>query len=232
MRREPFVAGLAFCKSGMAFGVGMTVLMPFFAYQFAQAGQTIGKITLGESVLLGILCGVRGIGTALGPLLARAVFGERERTLASLIAPAFLVVGAFQFAFASAANFIPAVFCLIVAAGGSSAVWVFSTSLVQIHTDDRYRGRVTSIEWMSFTFSMACISFLVGLSSDKLVQLTLNQVAQLVALSNLIPAILWAVFLLLVRRQLRATGCVGSYCPPEFAPVQTEAETSPDTTVE
>lgn len=224
LRREPFVAGATLCKTGIAFGAGMTVLLPFFASQFAEAGQVSGKLTLAEPIILGILCGVRGIGTALGPLLAQAVFGEHERTLAVLITPAFLVVGAFQFVFASTDQFAIAAAALVLAAMGSSAVWVFSTSLVQIHTDDRYRGRVTSIEWMTFTFCMACLSFVVGFAKDLFPFLLLNQVAQIVALSSLFPAVLWTIFLVLVRRQLRATGCVGSYCPPEFAPTQFQTE--------
>jgi hypothetical protein len=44
--------------------------------------------------------------------------------------------------------------CAMLAHAGGSTVWVFSTTLLQLHTDDRFRGRVFSAD-----LGLACLSF-------------------------------------------------------------------------
>src|SRR5208282_5706265 len=45
--------------------------------------------------------------------------------------------------------------CAMIAHAGGSTVWVFSTTLLQLHTDDRFRGRVFSAD---LGFSMLTIA--------------------------------------------------------------------------
>jgi len=40
-----------------------------------------------------------------------------------------------------------AILAVIAAHAGTSTNWVFSTTLVQVYTDDRFRGRVFSAEY-------------------------------------------------------------------------------------
>jgi hypothetical protein len=74
---------------------------------------------------------------------------------------------------------------------GGSTVWVFSTTLLQLHTDDRFRGRVFSADLGFSMLTIAAGAFLCGRLLDAGV--TTRTVATCTGLVMLIPAALWAL---------------------------------------
>ena len=58
-----------------------------------------------------------------------------------------------------------ACFGIMTAHAGGAMVWVFSTTLLQMITEDNFRGRVFAAEYGFLTFAMAVATFLVGLHS-------------------------------------------------------------------
>jgi len=78
---------------------------------------------------------------------------------------------------------------LVLAHGGLSAVWVFSTAMLQIQTEDRYRGRVFSAEFGFAVLTMAASSFLAGVLVDRGVPV--SRVATLTGMAMLVPAAAW-----------------------------------------
>jgi hypothetical protein len=81
--------------------------------------------------------------------------------------------------------------CALLAHAGGSTVWVFSTTLLQLHTDDRFRGRVFSADLGFSMFTIAAGAFLCGRLLDSGV--SARTVATSTGLVMLIPAGLWAL---------------------------------------
>ena len=69
-------------------------------------------------------------------------------------------------------------------------VWVFSTTLLQLNTDDRFRVRVFAAELGFSMLNIAIGSYLAGFFVDRGV--SVREVATVAGLLMLIPASLWA----------------------------------------
>jgi predicted MFS family arabinose efflux permease len=74
---------------------------------------------------------------------------------------------------------------------GGSTVWVFSTTLLQLHTDDRFRGRVFSADLGFSMLTIAIGAYLCGRLLDK--GFSTRALATGTGLLMLIPAGLWAL---------------------------------------
>jgi predicted MFS family arabinose efflux permease len=81
--------------------------------------------------------------------------------------------------------------CAMLAHMGGSTVWVFSTTLLQLHTDDRFRGRVFSADLGFSMLTIAAGAYLCGRLLDSGV--SARMVATCTGLVMLIPAVLWAL---------------------------------------
>jgi hypothetical protein len=71
---------------------------------------------------------------------------------------------------------------------------VFSSTLLQLFTDDRFRGRVFSAEWAVNVVTMSLSSYSAGALIDRTV--SAHTVASWIGWSVLIPAVLWTVLAL------------------------------------
>jgi len=110
---------------------------------------------------LGIMYAASGIGTGIGPIMARYITGDDDRMQrrALVAGYALMVVGlAIQALLVSFPVFLAGT--LLRSAGGGIA-WVFSTQLLLQLLPDRVRGRVFSSEFALFTL-MYAISASVG----------------------------------------------------------------------
>ncbi len=56
---------------------------------------------------------------------------------------------------------------MVLAHAGSSTNWVFSTTLLQIYTEDRFRGRVFAAEFGLCMLSISASSYLAGVALDS-----------------------------------------------------------------
>jgi MFS family permease len=96
-----------------------------------------------------------------------------------------------------ALGFAPSVWAaiavLIVAHAGGSVNWVFSTTLLQNYTADRFRGRVFSAELGLCMLMISLSSFVAGKAIDWGVPV--RAYAMVVGLSMLLPALSWALAL-------------------------------------
>jgi hypothetical protein len=57
--------------------------------------------------------------------------------------------------------------CAMLAHAGGSTVWVFSTTLLQLHTEDRFRGRVFAADLGLGSLSFAVTAYLAGMLLDS-----------------------------------------------------------------
>src|SRR5437899_3020322 len=79
---------------------------------------------------------------------------------------------------------------VVLAHCGGSAIWVFSTTLLQLNTDDRFRGRVFAADLGFCMFTIAVGAYLAGRFVDWGVPARMVESAA--GLLMLVPALGWA----------------------------------------
>ena len=124
-----------------------TIFLGGLVYMLVLVSDSILQM---GSIGLGLLYAARGIGTGIGPVIARQHFiDERQWVVVmgasiALSGAMYLVVGLTQ------VWWMMFVFVLLAHAA-SGANWVTSTVLLQKRSEDNFRGRVFSTEWLLFT---------------------------------------------------------------------------------
>ncbi|HYA26016.1 MAG TPA: MFS transporter [Terriglobales bacterium] len=138
---------------------------------------------------MSLLMGARGVGALFGPLGAARWAGHRESRLRMGILIAFLAVGLGYAMLGVAGSLWLACFWVILGHCGGSTVWVFSTTLLQLNTEDKFRGRVFSAELGLCMLTLAVGAYVSGVLIDH--GLDPRALAIWIGLVMLIPAALW-----------------------------------------
>lgn len=159
----------------------------------------------------GILFAARGVGTAIGPLVGRALIGTARDDLLRQIAVGFAVATVGYGAFAWAPNLAVAALCVTFAHVGGGAIWVASTSFWQHSVDDAFRGRVHALDFFGMTTAFSVFALLGGLFYDASGSFELTVAAS--SLLLLASACIWYAGTRRLARRLAA---------PPAAPVEPE----------
>lgn len=179
------VAVLLLVKSGWALAGGVLVLLTVFGEQvFTTGGHGSGS---------GILYSFRGVGAALGPLLAWHILGESRNAMYRGICLSYFVAGAAYLAFAMAPGILWAIPCVLMGHMGGSTQWVFSTTLLQKSVPDEFRGRVFAAEMAMLTFILSLSTYFTGMALDAGTQPRV--VAAGLALVFFVPGTFWGLYL-------------------------------------
>jgi len=191
VRRDPRLFATIFVKGGIGFLGANWVLLPIFGERIFPV--RLSGMSAAQQGMLGmsLLMGCRGIGALLGPLVAGRWSGNSHKRFRLGIIAGFLVAAAGYVLLGFSPVILAAGCAVILAHAGGSTCWVFSTTLLQIQTEDRFRGRVFSAEFAFNVLVMSVASYSAGLLTDKGVPV--HTVAILTGVALLIPAILWAV---------------------------------------
>src|SRR4026207_2306316 len=160
VKDRPRVLAALLVKPAWGIGGGILTLLAVFGERIFP----VGKDAAGG---IGVLFTARGIGTAVGPIVARRIAGEGNRRMQASIGIAFLIGGVFYILFGSATSFILALVVLGIAHCGGSILWVFSTVLLQRAVVDSFRGRVFAAELALLTLTMAASNYLTGELLDR-----------------------------------------------------------------
>src|SRR5208337_2410255 len=142
---------------------------------------------LGMSLLLG----ARGLGALLGPLLTASWAGHWRHRLEVAIFWGYLGSAAGYALLGVSSHLWEACLCVVLAHFGSSIIWVFSTTLLQMQSDDKFRGRVFAADVSLFTITIAAGAYLAGRFVDW--GFAARHVASVAGLLMLIPAALWGL---------------------------------------
>ncbi len=124
-----------------------TIFLGGLVYMLVLVSDSILQM---GSIGLGLLYAARGIGTGIGPIIARQYYTDERQWVVvmgasiALSGAMYLVVGLTQ------VWWMMFVFVLLAHAA-SGANWVTSTVLLQKRSEDNFRGRVFSTEWLLFT---------------------------------------------------------------------------------
>jgi len=183
VKRRSRVLALLLVKPAWGLGGGILTLLAVF-------GEKIFPVGKSAATGIGVLFAARGIGTAVGPIVARRISGEGKTRMQTSIGIAFLIGGAFYIAFGATHSFLFALFFLGLAHTGGSILWVFSTVLLQRGVEDSFRGRVFAAELALLTLTMAISNYLTGELLDRL-QLSPRVVTIGIGTFFLLPGIAW-----------------------------------------
>ena len=142
---------------------------------------------LGMSLLLG----ARGLGALLGPLLTAPWAAHWKHRLEVAIFWGYLGTAVGYTLLGVSGHLWEACLCVALAHFGSSIVWVFSTTLLQMQSDDKFRGRVFAADLGLCMFTIAAGAYLAGRFVDW--GFAARNVASVAGMLMLIPAGLWGL---------------------------------------
>lgn len=166
IRSHPTLLPAVFAKAGeLMVGPSWVIFTVMGAREFAVHGRGInaaGGAMLGMSILLG----GRGLGAMVGPLVAARWAGESDHRLRLGILFGYLTIACGYGVLGLSRSVWMAAACAMLAHAGGSTVWVFSTTLLQLHTEDRFRGRVFAADLGLGSLTFAVTAYLAGLFLD------------------------------------------------------------------
>lgn len=187
--RDPRMLATLLVKTGMGVLGAHWVILPML-------GERVFVIRDSGALSMSFLMGARGVGALIGSLMSGYLGRNDPSRMRTIILAGFLVVSVSYVALGAAPTLALACLAVVVGHAGTSLNWVFSTTMLQQMTDDRFRGRVFSADFAGLFLMMAAVSFLASTLVDYGV--SVRTVAAATGLLGLLPALLWT----LARRRL------------------------------
>ena len=183
MRQHPDILFIAMHKAAIAL-----LLSAGFQVVQVEIAKNYFVIGVGGAISLGLMYGMNGIGSGIGPILARRWTGDQDRLLRRSISLGYLI-GAFGLAITAPLFNLPTVLIggFFRSIGGGIA-WVFSTQLLLQSAPNQIRGRVFGIEFAFFTLMGGIGTAIAGAMLD---QFHVRTILWGMAGLPLIPAVLW-----------------------------------------
>tara|TARA_B110000196_G_scaffold277746_1_gene256443 strand:- start:726 stop:2003 length:1278 start_codon:yes stop_codon:yes gene_type:complete len=183
--RTPRISRIITAKAAWGlFGGGLV-------YMLILVGADIG---LGEVAAgIGLLFAARGVGTGLGPILARYAFTNRDNWplligwLVSVCGIGYIAMGWLSW------GWWVALF-VIFSHAASGANWVISTVLLQERSEDEWRGRMFSTDFLLLTMVNG-ISTLAASLILEYTDISLRELVQIFAVGQLLSGILWVMLI-------------------------------------
>jgi MFS family permease len=193
IRSHRILLPAVFAKAGeLMVGPSWVIFTVMGAREFAWHGRGMseaGGAMLGMSILLG----GRGLGALVGPVVSARWAGRSDHRLRLGILFGYLTIAAGYGALGVSRTVWMAAACAMLAHAGGSTVWVFSTTLLQLHTEDRFRGRVFSADLGMASLTFAVTAYVCGRFLD--VGISVRTVAVGTGVLMLVPAAIlaWAL---------------------------------------
>ena len=180
---DVLVVSLQKASLALTINGGFQVVQVILAEQVFVIGE-------GGGYSLGIMYAVAGIGTGLGPIIARRFTGDRERQLRKAIFISYLICIAGILVLAPLVGFWAVLLGTFLRSIATGINWVFSTQILLQILPANIRGRIFSTEFAFFTLANALGTAAAGWMLDN-TQLDLSGLLFLMAVLTAIPAVLW-----------------------------------------
>lgn len=174
-------------KAGMGLLGAHWVLLPLYGERVFQVGSGAHAGALGMSVLLMS----RGIGALCGSLFSGAWAQNHQERLRGGILWGFVLAALSYFGLGLAPSLLLACAAVVVGHAGTSTCWVFSTSMLQNMTEDKYRGRVFSADFAGLTLMMTVVSVAAAYLIDAGV--AVRHIAVGTGVLGILPVLFWLV---------------------------------------
>ncbi|MBZ5568942.1 MAG: MFS transporter [Acidobacteriia bacterium] len=191
LQDRPRLLATVLVKGGLGLMIGATWIIYTILGEREFSLRFGGSAGQAAMLGMGVLIGARGIGALLGPLIGATWAGQRDSRLRRGILFGFIAAACGVGSISVAPNVWIAMLCVIVAHCGGSIIWTFSTTLLQLYSDDQFRGRVFSAD---LGICMATISLTAWAASAAIdAAIPVRLLAAITGAAILIPAGAWAL---------------------------------------
>ena len=172
-----------------------------FALALGGAFQVV-QVALAEKVFvygegggtgLGLMYAVLGVGTGIGPIVARRFTGDRDRPLRVAIAVGYLAGTVGLLIMAPLWGFVATLIGILIRGVGGGLNWVFATQLLLQLVPNRVRGRIFATEFALFSLMNAIGAAAGGWALDN-TNLGLEGLMWLTAALSLLAGALWVLW--------------------------------------
>lgn len=183
MLQHPDILFIAMHKAAISLlmSTGIQVILVEIAKNYFVIG-------VGGALSLGAMYCMNGVGSGIGPILARRWTGDRDKPLRVSISWGYLIAAIGIAIIAPLFDFGTVLFGGFIRSIGGGIAWVFSTQLLLQRAPNEIRGRIFGTEFALFTLMGGASSLIIGALLDRFqVEAILWGMAAL----NLIPALLW-----------------------------------------
>lgn len=166
IRADRRLLATVFVKCGGGLLGANLVLLPIFGQRIFPVRP--GGIDPARGAMLGmsLLMAARGVGAFVGPVLGGRWAGNRQPRMRSGILFGFLLASAGYLLLGFSPSLALAMGAVALAHCGGSTNWVFSTTLLQQYTEDRFRGRVFAAELGLLMLAISVSGYLTGTAID------------------------------------------------------------------
>ncbi len=186
MFQHPDILFIALHKAAIAL-----LLSSGFQIVQIEIANSYFVIGVGGAISLGLIYGVNGVGSGLGPILARRWTGDQDKLLRGSINLGYLI-GAFGMLItAPLFNLETVLIGGFVRSIGGGIVWVFSTQLLLQNAPNEIRGRIFGTEFALFTLMGSVATAVVGALLD---QFHISAILWGMVALPLIPVALWSLW--------------------------------------
>ena len=192
MSRHPDILFISLHKAAIAL-----LLSSGFMVAQVEIAKSHFVIGIDGAISLGLMYCMGGVGSGIGPIVARFWTGDRNIPLRRSISLGYLI-GAVGLAIAAPLLSFPVfVFGGFVRSVGGGIAWVFSTQLLLQNAPNEIRGRIFGTEFALFTLMGGVATATVGALLDIF---GVRHVLLGMTALPLIPAILWWLWQVRVSR--------------------------------
>ena len=155
-RRDPVLLSLIASKATFAMGAGIIGLLAVLVTEELDGGDT-------ET---GLMIAARGLGVALGPLIAGRFTGSSLARVLVVCGWAGVTFGVCYLALSAAPFFAVALVLVLLAHLGGGAQWTLSSYGLQARAPDHVRGRIIAGDFGIVTLIITLSSLAAGLIAD------------------------------------------------------------------
>lgn len=183
MRQHPDIFFIAIHKAAIAL-----LLSSGFQVVQIEIAKDHFVIGVGGAISLGLMYCVNGIGSGIGPILARRWTGDRDRPLRISISLGYLIGTLGLAIVAPLFGLVEVLIGGFIRSIGGGIAWVFSTQLLLQRAPNEIRGRIFGTEFAFFTLMGGIGTAIIGALLDQFETRTI-----LWGMTGLplIPAVLW-----------------------------------------
>jgi MFS family permease len=199
LRQHADITAIALHKAAFALAAGgpLQVIQVVLAEQVFVIGE-------GGGTGLGLIYAVAGVGTGIGPIIARRFTGDRDQPLRVALAVSYAIAALGFVIMAPLASFELILVGTLLRAVGGGIGWVFSTQLLLQTVPNYVRGRVFSSEFALFTLFNAAGTAVGGWALDAQ-WITISDTFWWMTVLTLVPGLLWTLWIAVVKPKLVTT---------------------------